>query len=517
MSAEDYLKSKEIELFPVPNRQQEYYFIPKSQIAKRQRRNSHATNILNERRRHNTRTSKQFSSMNKTLGLISGGFKLLSNSYVMLAGLVLVVSAALLSLGQYLKTKNVTDSYASQDYDFSGRSTGKLSEKGLQFLISSRNEAFHAEAYKRENEQYWTIGYGHYGSDVKPGMVITEEEARKLLRQDIAEAENAVNKNVKVPISQNMFDALVSFTFNVGTGAFQESTLLKKLNAGDYKGAQQEFYKWTKDDSGKVLGGLVHRREKEAEMFGTDITSDNKLAVDAINPLLQYTDVNLEEYATKRQGGKGYADKTAVSGKIGNYITASGVQVGKSAAIVLSQIEGSGTITSGLGDQHAAGSKHYTGHAVDIGMGGVVRDKTIQTCINFLKHPAVAWVYVETKQNDLAWANSIVNTVKQLVPQLCKGDRITAGSSQYVTGRHLHVEFDYNYLQKVPKNNVNEENKNKAQEIPKIQPKSQTKPQAKTSKTQSKQNTTIQAPKKKEVPNGVNLSTAARKGKKKKL
>jgi lysozyme len=112
----------------------------------------------------------------------------------------------------------------------------------------------------------WTIGVGHTGPDVKPGMVITLARSDELLRSDLARFEEAVGKLAKVELSQGQFDALVSFAFNLGDGALGKSTLLRMLNAGDYAGAAHEFSKWNRA-GGKVLPGLVARRSAEAAMF----------------------------------------------------------------------------------------------------------------------------------------------------------------------------------------------------------------------------------------------------------
>ena len=125
-------------------------------------------------------------------------------------------------------------------------------------------EGLYLEAYLCPANK-WTIGYGHTKT-VRPGMKITERGAEELLRQDLAWCEDAVRENVKVPLTQNQFDALVSFVFNVGEGAFKKSTLLKKLNAGDYEGAANELLRWTRG-GGKVLKGLVRRREAERQLF----------------------------------------------------------------------------------------------------------------------------------------------------------------------------------------------------------------------------------------------------------
>jgi lysozyme len=114
-----------------------------------------------------------------------------------------------------------------------------------------------------------TIGVGHTGPDVYIGQTITEAECRALLREDVQEAEDSVNACVKVPLTQDQFDALVSFVFNVGGGAFKGSTLLKKLNAGDYEGAANQFQRWSKA-GGKDLPGLLKRRMAEANIFRSE-------------------------------------------------------------------------------------------------------------------------------------------------------------------------------------------------------------------------------------------------------
>lgn len=112
----------------------------------------------------------------------------------------------------------------------------------------------------------WTIGHGHTGSDVWPGLTITKPEAEALLEKDLRRFEKGISEMVKVELTQGQFDALVSFTFNVGLEAFKNSTLLKKLNAGDYEGAAEQFQRWNKA-GGKTLLGLIRRREAERKLF----------------------------------------------------------------------------------------------------------------------------------------------------------------------------------------------------------------------------------------------------------
>lgn len=120
----------------------------------------------------------------------------------------------------------------------------------------------------------WTIGYGHTGRHVVPGLEITEAEANELFDGDVMIAEDGVNQLVKVPLTTGQFDALVSFAFNVGLDidtddvaeGLGDSTLLKKLNRGDYAGAAAEFPKWNRA-GGKIMNGLIRRRAAEQQMF----------------------------------------------------------------------------------------------------------------------------------------------------------------------------------------------------------------------------------------------------------
>ncbi|AMO43495.1 putative endolysin [Pseudomonas phage K4] len=116
----------------------------------------------------------------------------------------------------------------------------------------------------------WTIGYGDTGPDVVKGLTITKEEAEKRLRRRLVEFEGYVNTYVKVPLKQHQFDALVSLVYNIGPTNFKTSTLLKKLNAGDYIGAADQFLVWNKgrvDGKLVVIKGLANRRAKERKQF----------------------------------------------------------------------------------------------------------------------------------------------------------------------------------------------------------------------------------------------------------
>lgn len=112
-----------------------------------------------------------------------------------------------------------------------------------------------------------TAGVGHTGPDVRPGMTVTRDQSRAWLRADLAASCAVVDQAVKVPLNDNQFAALVSFCFNVGADNFRKSTLLKKLNAGDYAAVPGELAKWVKS-KGKTMPGLVNRRAQEAALFG---------------------------------------------------------------------------------------------------------------------------------------------------------------------------------------------------------------------------------------------------------
>ena len=140
------------------------------------------------------------------------------------------------------------------------------SSKGIDLI--KRSEKLERKAYLCPANR-WTIGYGHTGN-VKPGQVITEREAESLLKSDLKYFEKKVKELVKVPLNQNQFDALVSFTFNLGEKNLSSSTLLKKLNQRDYQGAANEFHKWNKAGKPlKVLRGLTIRRKAEADLFSS--------------------------------------------------------------------------------------------------------------------------------------------------------------------------------------------------------------------------------------------------------
>lgn len=140
----------------------------------------------------------------------------------------------------------------------------KISQKGIEVI--KKFEGCKLEAYKCP-AGVWTIGYGTT-KGVSAGMKITKEKAEELLKVDVEKFEKSVLKLVKVDLNQSQFDALVSFAYNLGEGNLSSSTLLKMLNNKDYYGASQEFIRWNKA-GGKVLNGLIRRRETERNLFNS--------------------------------------------------------------------------------------------------------------------------------------------------------------------------------------------------------------------------------------------------------
>jgi lysozyme len=141
------------------------------------------------------------------------------------------------------------------------------SDAGL--ALTKGFEGLRLEAY-RDCAGIWTIGYGHTGPSLLEGMRISEAEAEMLLRADLADAVRCVNRAVTAEIAQPQFDAMVDFCFNAGRGNFLQSTLLRKVNLEDFEGAAAQFGLWV-HAGGKVVAGLVRRRNAERAMFAAGI------------------------------------------------------------------------------------------------------------------------------------------------------------------------------------------------------------------------------------------------------
>lgn len=151
----------------------------------------------------------------------------------------------------------------------------ETSERGLALI--KQHEGLRLDAYPDAGYGWGraTIGYGHTAQAGPPGVVqgmkITASDAEQILRDDLRKFEGYVTSAVNVPLNQHQFDALVSFTFNLGPGNLKTSTMLRKLNYGDYQGAADEILRWNKSN-GKVLAGLTKRREAERALFLTPVS-----------------------------------------------------------------------------------------------------------------------------------------------------------------------------------------------------------------------------------------------------
>lgn len=143
----------------------------------------------------------------------------------------------------------------------------KTSQAGIDLIHSF--EQLRLKAYpdpgSKDGKPY-TVGWGSTGSDIGPGTVWTKEKADQRFSSDLSKFEQAVSLLVKVPLAQYQFDALVSFTYNLGIGSLKSSTLLKMLNEGYYSNAGLQLLRWTKND-GVEMAGLVRRRKEELKMF----------------------------------------------------------------------------------------------------------------------------------------------------------------------------------------------------------------------------------------------------------
>lgn len=140
----------------------------------------------------------------------------------------------------------------------------KTNPAGLAIIKASEGDVL--RAYWDRYGQVWTIGYGHTGPDVGPGLAITQERAEELLESDLERTEKGVNSLCARAISSNQFSALVSFAYNEGLEQLAESTLMHLVNAGHFAEAANQFSFWIYA-GGVILPGLITRRAKEQALF----------------------------------------------------------------------------------------------------------------------------------------------------------------------------------------------------------------------------------------------------------
>lgn len=143
----------------------------------------------------------------------------------------------------------------------------KISEDGINLIKDF--EGCKLVAYQ-DQADVWTIGYGCTGSDVVSGLTITQDEAEQRLKDKLEEFENFINEHVTVKITQEMFDALSDFTYNLGDDHFEGSTLLKYINSEKFLEAADQFLLWM-HVNGKISSGLKRRRKTERELFLTGV------------------------------------------------------------------------------------------------------------------------------------------------------------------------------------------------------------------------------------------------------
>lgn len=344
---------------------------------------SAAQKYITQQRNYNKNMQKQLDGFQLTGLLLGKSLRLIVNTVKTEVGAILLGAAALVGIVAYLK--NIDSMKYSQEYSGgygeSGLSQGKTSDKGVKALL--QYEGFDEVAVDREGDGVLTIGHGHKGKDVKPGQKITRQQAIELFKRDLKPREDAVNRLVKVPITQNMFDALVSFTYNCGEGNFRNSDTLRLLNKKDYKGAAERMKTEYINKGTKFEKGLRARREKESAMFATDIGADGKLKQPAINrKITGVTDTG----AIRRYGN---------STKVGNYTLQNPVahdgkyyiDLSERAEAYLRESGGKGIVTSGAEGNHGKGTvSHGSGNKIDVVAAKNTNEEGALTAIPFNYH-----------------------------------------------------------------------------------------------------------------------------------
>lgn len=357
---------------------------------------------LNKRNKKSKKPKTVVDKVAKTIGytlyLLKEKTRLLSKHLITLG---LISGTLLLGASILLSAKDGMD--YGDGYDGSGRSSGRTSESMRHKLKNT--ESLRLEAYWDSLGKKWTIGYGHTGTVdgvvIHPGMKITKEKAEQLFDNDLARFENYVNRVVKVPISQNMFDAMVSYSYNTG---HLGPKFLSKLNAGDYRGAQAELETSDKSE------GLQKRRAEERALFGKDITADNKLREPMSSPNIVATGRKIGGYQLE-------TDKVKLTDKQVEYLKSLG---------------GSGIVTSGVRD-YKKGQRyelsHASGNKLDFAMRGLTKEGIIQKVVPIMRHPATVHVAFEglgrNHQDSISMSQEIEATIKERYPDIAS--RINSG------------------------------------------------------------------------------------------
>jgi lysozyme len=182
----------------------------------------------------------------------------------------------------------------------------QMSDKGRALL--TKREGVRLKAYK-DSVGIWTIGIGHTSAagppHVTPGLTITAAECDEIFRRDLVQYENAVNNAVKRPLAQHQFDACVSLCYNIGTGGFARSSVVRKINAGDMDGAAEAFMMWVKPPE------ITGRRRTEVAQFRTPYSNQPKVTP-AVLPVAKTAPVDAKD--TKQLVGAGIGAATVSAG-----------------------------------------------------------------------------------------------------------------------------------------------------------------------------------------------------------
>lgn len=437
MPAEDILRARRQQYYKQNDRQQNP--IVRTKVVYDQ-------NLQNKQRQHQQRRQIQAkkrnnslnSSFKKTNSVLNSVYKILDTIAVIEKAITSAIPLAvtgILALVGWAHRGDIADFHTDITDTFTSgeKSSGKTSEKGVKDLL--QYEGFDAVAVDREGDGILTIGYGHKGKEVKRGQTITREQAYELFKNDLISREQTVNNLVKVPISQNQFDALVSFVYNCGAGNFAKSRTLKLLNQGDYKGAAQAMRTEYINRGTKHEKGLRARRAKEAAKIELDVDSNNKLITKEVN--------------TQR-----IPEVSQTGGSIGDVNLKSNVKINETMKSYIQDVEKSGgrfTITSGMDGKHAgtASNKrsHYSGNKIDIAVLGLSDEQIINNIIvPLINDPRTIEIVLEAFPNGSG--QRIVDKVKERYPQVKKRCLTNArylkaeGSNVNTTGAHIDVLID---------------------------------------------------------------------------
>lgn len=397
---------------------------------------SAAQKYITQQRNYNKNMQKQLDGFQLTGLLLGKSLRLIVNTVKTEVGAILLGAAALVGIVAYLK--NIDSMKYSQEYSGgygeSGLSQGKTSDKGVKALL--QYEGFDEVAVDREGDGVLTIGYGHKGKDVKPGQKITRQQATELFKRDLKPREDAVNRLVKVPITQNMFDALVSFVYNCGEGNFRNSDTLRLLNKKDYKGAAERMKTEYINKGTKFEKGLRARREKESAMFATDIGADGKLKQLAINGEI----TGVTDAGAIRRYGNGT--------KVGNYTLQNPVahdgkyyiDLSERAEAYLRESGGKGIVTSGAEGNHGKGTvSHGSGNKIDVVAAKNTNEEWALTAIPFIKNKHTAYINFED------FDDNRFNAIKQIIYSKISSDLKNKCESKAKYSFDKYKRFLFNY------------------------------------------------------------------------